>query len=427
MAKSGRKRINFTTSDGETVVGLGRSPAGRWRCLDCQKYLPAEPDERRAVAAYHRHRDEHHARATVGVSLGHVRTLPHRKSPPTPNGLGTLATPVTGDAAATLYEVGQRVPEQAMVDWCRDALTNRPQWLAQRVGIPEVARLADLPKREPSPALASLGDLYLARRVRDDQNERSKSRLYWGEFVDAMSRAGITTARDVTPAAVADFGDSITADPKHRIGKIRTIFRHALKRGKDVRSALDACATLEAPKGKPKDPRPMRRDDFHRLLAAADSRTAAAMLGMLNLCMYPTEILMLEWGDIDANTGGVVTQRSKTGVPRVGVLWGRTLEAMQALPRRGDAVFSSRDGTPLSPHTLRRENWRKLREQVGLPAATMDQIRDSSYTAAVTAGVPFDHARLLAGHRTGMADHYVQRNPLMVKDACAAIERAYFG
>jgi hypothetical protein len=34
---------------------------------------------------------------------------------------------------------------------------------------------------------------------------------------------------------------------------------------------------------------------------------------------------------------------------------------------------------------------------------------------------------VLAGHRCGMTDHYVKRNARIVANACAAIERHYFG
>ena len=58
----------------------------------------------------------------------------------------------------------------------------------------------------------------------------------------------------------------------------------------------------------------------------------------------------------------------------------------------------------------------------------MSDIRDGAYTAAVQKkGVQFEHARILAGHRTGMSDHYIKRDPEMVADACRAIEERYFG
>jgi len=35
--------------------------------------------------------------------------------------------------------------------------------------------------------------------------------------------------------------------------------------------------------------------------------------------------------------------------------------------------------------------------------------------------------RLLGGHRSGIQDHYVQRNPKMVAPACDAVYAHYFG
>ena len=57
----------------------------------------------------------------------------------------------------------------------------------------------------------------------------------------------------------------------------------------------------------------------------------AFLLTMLNLCMYPSEVLALDWGEIDFDKRTVVTNRHKTSVIRVGVLWPRTAEALIAL------------------------------------------------------------------------------------------------
>lgn len=48
-----------------------------------------------------------------------------------------------------------------------------------------------------------------------------------------------------------------------------------------------------------------------------------------------------------------------------------------------------------------------------------------AYTLAVEAGGDLTHAKLLAGHRVGISDAYVKRNPSIVADACEAIERHY--
>ena len=61
-------------------------------------------------------------------------------------------------------------------------------------------------------------------------------------------------------------------------------------------------------------------------------------------------------------------------------------------------------------------------------AVKFNHIRDGSYTTACsTRGVEFPTVQVLAGHRQGMSDHYVKRNPFMVEHACQAVEQAYFG
>lgn len=49
----------------------------------------------------------------------------------------------------------------------------------------------------------------------------------------------------------------------------------------------------------------------------------------------------------------------------------------------------------------------------------MDQPRDCE------AGVPIETMRMLAGHRNGMSDHHLKRNP-RIATACEAVERHYF-
>lgn len=67
-----------------------------------------------------------------------------------------------------------------------------------------------------------------------------------------------------------------------------------------------------------------------------------------------------------------------------------------------------------------------LRKKAGLPNVEFQHIRDGAYTASVENGADFAHAQILAGHKTGMSDRYVKRNPMMVADVCEAIERHYF-
>jgi hypothetical protein len=122
-------------------------------------------------------------------------------------------------------------------------------------------------------------------------------------------------------------------------------------------------------------------------------------------------------------------KRGKTKVARCGVLWQRTIDALKQLPKGeyDDCVFHKADGRQHTDTTVRK--WffdLRIAAKVDEDVQFAD-IRDGSYTEAVQGkGVEFQHARVLAGHRSGIADAYVLRNPRMVTEACAAVEMAYF-
>ena len=62
-----------------------------------------------------------------------------------------------------------------------------------------------------------------------------------------------------------------------------------------------------------------------------------------------------------------------------------------------------------------------------MPEVTFSHLRDGGYTASSNAlGVDAKFAELLAGHKTGMKDKYVLRNPQIVKPASDAVYAAYF-
>jgi hypothetical protein len=89
-----------------------------------------------------------------------------------------------------------------------------------------------------------------------------------------------------------------------------------------------------------------------------------------------------------------------------------------------DAIFRTEIGTRADNLCLYRL-FKVVREAAGLPDVQFSQIRDSSYTAAVEAGISLDVWKMLAGHAVGISDHYIQRRPAMVAAACEAIRVAY--
>ena len=61
--------------------------------------------------------------------------------------------------------------------------------------------------------------------------------------------------------------------------------------------------------------------------------------------------------------------------------------------------------------------------------ATLKILRSSGETAAYSGGADATHAAILMGHALAIGrvtDKYVERNPEMVADATAAIEKIYF-
>lgn len=411
MAKVGRKRKPHTTAWGETIDGLGKTK-DRWRCLTCRKFLPAESDERRAVANFRRHVEQEHSRSDLRA----VET-----------------TPVASyDGEGGQWSIAAETSSQSLWGYVGEQIRTRPEWVAQQTGIPELARLADLPKPQPSPTLEAVGKLYLSKAEVTPQEHR-ESAGRWQEFQAFMIKRGVTTLRKLTANTVADYGDDIRSRGKsptyvkHRFGKVKTVINFARKRGlhpDDCRHALDCCAVLTPPKGKATNPAPISRDDLHKLLSKADDRTKAAILLSMNLCLAPKEIVAVEWDELDLTAKTFVSSRNKTGVTRVGILWDETIQALQKFPRKPHMpVFISARGTE---RLELRDDWQELRDAAGVKVE-LASLKDGAYTAAVEAETPLDTVKVLAGHATGISDHYLRRRPNMVEDACAAIYKHYFG
>ena len=178
------------------------------------------------------------------------------------------------------------------------------------------------------------------------------------------------------------------------------------------------------------DPRPLDRKHLHQLLGVCDEKWKAVLLLMLNACMYPGEVAQARKSEIDLKKKTLLTRRPKTGVIRAAVLWDRTVEAIKAYqakePHGSDFLFISETGLPYNSNHLGR-NFRRRREKAGLPdTVTMDMFRDGAFTAAVQGCDNPVHADVYAGHQSGMRDHYVQRKPQIVAQACDVVEKAYF-
>jgi integrase len=189
-------------------------------------------------------------------------------------------------------------------------------------------------------------------------------------------------------------------------------------------------AIFERPAAPATDPRPLSRDDLHVLLDAAVVKMRAAILLALNVAAYPSEVVGIKKSELDLDAKHYVGRRNKTGITRIAVLWDRTVKAvreyMQAEPHDGETLFVNAVGAELTQRSLTQQ-FRDLRRRTGLgDEVRFDSLRDGAYTAAIEGGATIDEARMLAGHRVGIPDHYLRRKPSMVAAACKAIEDFYF-
>lgn len=442
-AKPGRPRKPYRTSWGEHINGLRRRGDGRWIIVETGTTY-VEPDERLAVARFRRWEASQEDESVVDLEL-HVKDFENREAMDEAFlGGASLRQGFTEDSW-----IGMDVPESLLWPWLRKQLIERPEYVALKVGIPELARLSDIPVPLASPTLKSIGQLYQDKSG-CKQKQKRQAQLFWQDFEKWMNCHGVTALRQLTTQLVAEYGDEAKARTtgkrhgdggsskylKNRFMAIRGVVNFARKRGEhpdDVRHALDCCAVLQVPKKcTTRDPHPISREDYHELLNhAAEPRLRALLLVMLNLCMYPSEALALDWGELDLDKRTVVTDRNKTSVIRVGVLWPRTVAVLHALrpkkPPRDGPVFLSIQGRRWSVKTVNTQ-YRRLRESAGVSKAVKcEDCRDGAYTAAIESGVDLLKAKLLAGHATGISDHYAKRKPTMVTEAIQAIELAYFG
>jgi integrase len=342
---------------------------------------------------------------------------------------GSLSADIVELPNGNGYAVADHTLGKEQWHWLRRQIVSRPKWVAEMVGIEQIGYLAELPKPTPSPSLEEVGKLCL-ERAKISSNWRAKCKQFWAEFRKSVD---VVKLRELTQEHVVEYGDMILdagetpTYARQRFGAVKTVINFGPKRGKwaeDSKRALAFCAVLVPPKKSAADPQPINVDDFHALYCAADSQMQAMLLLSLNACMYGGEAAVVNWSDIDLEKAILSTDRRKTHDVRIATLWPETVAALKQLPHQADALFLTETGTQ-ADYLWAYRQFKQVRKAAKADRAQFCQLRDGSYTAAAEAGVDLNVCRLLAGHATGISDHYIKRRPAMVAPACEAIYKAY--
>jgi integrase len=423
------KTVYYPKSGGDPIVGLARLADGRWKVSGPPVLKFTEPDERLAIARFHAIQTQRNPNGNwVDLPVGEADA--NQISPLVEKATkGRLSVKIPHDPTKPL-QVAQGYDEQALWAYVREQLIMRPKWVAERVGIEQLAYLTDLKPSEVVPTFPMLTKIW-EEHFQSSPEQRQKCPVAFADFVKV---SGVTSIDQITPAAAVAYRDHVYSrgsSPKTqsnvftRVRRYLTFFRDRAIAIDTINRALGYLALLVPSESTVTlDPRPIDPDDFKSLLAAAEGDNRAMVLLMLNAAMYLQEVIRLQWSDI--KEGCLVTRRAKTArCIRVAVLWPETVEALALVDRKGKAIFLNYAGSQLGIKGAEKR-WRDLRKKAKVDV-TASQLRDGAYTAAVEANVSSQLCQLLVGHRSGMADHYVQRKPAMVAPACDAIRSAYFG
>lgn len=334
-------------------------------------------------------------------------------------------------------EVDQAIEIDSPAFWSelRRLLLEEPAKVAEKTGIPEVARLAGLPKPENPIPLDTLLAPYLASRKQTRQYEREAS-VYWSEFLRVIKHKAVS---DIEPNDLVSYSDTIkhnASSPayiRNRFAVVRAVIRFHASRNlsQQLSKLVSILGILEVPKQSPPKPTPISRSHFHQLYEKADYQQKALLLVMLN-CMYrSTDCCELKVSDIDLERGTIVNQRKKTGQTRASVLWPETIkrltDVIECRERESEYVFVGLKG-PYTPSGLVKV-FNAVRDKAGLKGKVKSEdLRDGAYNAAVSSkGIDVDKAKIIAGHSCGVPSRYIQANPTMVQQASEAIYQHYFG
>jgi integrase len=430
-SKRGRKaKDHKCTWDGRTINGLYRKPNGVWRVRATGQEF-TEPDERQAVARF-----EALAR--------------HRKPMvdlPLPPGLGpeqAVAARNAAGARKVLARIRRGQPVEYSVQiggdeffaGMRKLILDEPLRCARMTGIEWLAYGPELKRPAKAASLELLGKTYFDFSELS-LNELSRSKCFWKEFVKVANTLDVTSVDGVNHELAHKYEAAVAAkrlSPKsklHRYRKVRGILHFNIRRGNSIdhcRQALDVLAMLRVKGANPIDPTPISVDDFwaiyNEATNAADATFATLMLTALNAAHYGGEVGGLRWDEVDLDTGGYVSRRPKTGVSRIAVLWPQIRKAMKKLDRVREQIFCTR----FRSYTVYSvgDRFEKYRDAAKVDKkVTFSWIRDAAYSTAMQA-TSFEQAEMLAGHRLpGTADAYLRRNPMLVRDACGAIRKAF--
>ena len=208
------------------------------------------------------------------------------------------------------------------------------------------------------------------------------------------------------------------------ISNLKTLFHWAKKN--DILKQIPNIDAISRSKLTNKQRRIFTHEEINKLLTVADTQMKAMIWLGLNCGFGCTDCSDLQWKNLNLDNGRVVFPRGKTGVPRDLPLWSETVDALKAVPKKGELVFYTARGNPFVRNALKIDTsgnekyspinsiatkFARLIKKAGLdvPKGTgFYTLRRTAATMAARSGDPFAVQRLLGHANLIMATRYVQ-------------------
>ena len=173
-------------------------------------------------------------------------------------------------------------------------------------------------------------------------------------------------------------------------------------------------------------------EEADRLIAAAEPEWRTMIVLALRTGMRQGEILGLLWEDVDLQRGQIVVRRARWRGHMVAPKNGRTREiplspkAHRAMKKhrhlRGDFVFCSEDGSPLTDGQCKWPLWSACRN-AGLRRIGWHVLRHTFASHLVMRGVPLKAVQELLGHSTiEMTMRYSHLSPDVRREAVSRLD-----
>jgi integrase len=313
---------------------------------------------------------------------------------------------------------------------------------------------------EKSITLQEIGDLYFDKRRKPISYTYKKDGLrFWKEFCKCV---GVSRVGDVILELIDRYEDYLYASlTKHkwssaslnnRIALVKSVLSNAVKRVNNpsdiehLRTALQYADRLTRAEKAKVNPCPIKCADYHKMLnCTKNNKTYRAILLMaLNCGMKESDIINIRISprkgqpkpDINLTDKTLQMPRHKSGIIGVAMLWDRTVAAINEMLAerekkkvKSEYLFLNSLDRPMQADNILRW-WLRHRERAGVDKSVkFKHIRNSTQTIPLdkNSHLLVETYLILAHSLPGVGNNYLERRPKMVRKACAAIEKYYFG